>query len=391
MSDPLFFGPASQSSSLPGYGTHEWSGGWGQDEWGWSAPPQWGNNDGWYTGGGGWNGSGKGGANDEWWPHPTPPPAPSWGKGYHAKGSWESTGYNSGSKGKGKGGKGKSGRRWSGSEQWNYPQSKKGRWSDEPQKSEFYCIPCGKDLFTADALDEHVITFHVTCPHPGCDYSARPDLVAAHKLSHCLVTTVEGKSESLTTSQAETDAWLARRKKNFPTKGRNDSPKGAFDANEMCTLEKAIRSSMRENRERKKKERAEREAKFAERRICTHFAKFGKCKYEGACHFEHVQPKKGVCRFFQERGYCRHGDNCKFNHIKKQEQPKESTHEQLIRRLMRDDIERYNATVLQCLRFFITENFFDEKSDTAVLDEDDSDSGQSDDSGDDDYFSEDDM
>mmetsp|Transcript_11716 Transcript_11716/g.11594 ORF Transcript_11716/g.11594 Transcript_11716/m.11594 type:complete len:92 (-) Transcript_11716:11-286(-) len=50
----------------------------------------------------------------------------------------------------------------------------------------------------------------------------------------------------------------------FPT--WNDSPKGAFDANEMCTLEKAIRSSMRENRERKKKERAEREAKFAERR-----------------------------------------------------------------------------------------------------------------------------
>lgn len=47
-------------------------------------------------------------------------------------------------------------------------------------------ISCFRDLFTADALDEHVITFHVTCPHPGCDYSARPDLVINSTLYECL-------------------------------------------------------------------------------------------------------------------------------------------------------------------------------------------------------------
>ncbi|EER19728.1 hypothetical protein Pmar_PMAR012716 [Perkinsus marinus ATCC 50983] len=331
---------------------------------------------------------GRGGSSNDWWVNQGYPPPPPPGKG-----SWGSALNYNDIKGKGKGVKGKSGHRLGcdGSGQWGHPPAKKGRWSsDEQHKSEFYCNPCGKDLFTADALDEHVLTFHVTCPHPGCDYSARPDLVAAHKLSHCLITTADGKSESLTASQAETDAWLARRKKNFPSRARNDAPKEAFNVSEMCTLEKAIRASMRENRERRKRERAEREAKFAERRICTHFAKFGRCKYEDSCHFEHIQPKKGICRFFQERGYCRHGDNCKFNHVKQQEQPKESMQEQLIRRLMRDDIDRYNATVLQCLRFFVTEHFFEEKADALTLGDAESDNGSGSDSDDDEYSSGDD-
>ncbi|KAF4656038.1 hypothetical protein FOL47_009187 [Perkinsus chesapeaki] len=407
--------PQSSSSA---YDATQWSSTWGGDQWyggnggggGWSNTGQWGNwNDEWY---GGWSGKGipynnqwnNGG---DWWPTSKGQTDPSWGKGYDGKGKgWGSKGggyngsWNGDKIGKGKG-KGKGKRRMgevANNDHWGHhsPAAKKGRFSmdstDEPPKSEFYCKPCGKDLFTADALDEHVLTFHVTCPHPGCDYSARPDLVAAHKLSHCLVTTAEGKSESLTASQAETEAWLARRKKNFPSKDKSDTPKDPTDASEMCTLERAIRASMRENRERKKKERAERAAKFAERRVCTHFAKFGKCKYGDACHFEHVQPKKGICRFFQEKGYCRHGDNCKFNHVKqKPQEQQESMKEQLIRRLMRDDIERYNATVLQCLRFFVTENFFDEKTnDETVADEDGcAVESESDNDTDDDYLSDD--
>lgn len=88
------------------------------------------------------------------------------------------------------------------------------RMRDKGILSEWFCQVCNKECWRQEKYEEHVREKHVTCPEPGCGYSAPSFIMSVHKWKH-----IKGSAgESLLDDPAEIDKWRASRRANFPSK-----------------------------------------------------------------------------------------------------------------------------------------------------------------------------
>ena len=187
----------------------------------------------------------------------------------------------------------------------------------------------------------------MTCSHPGCGFSAREEVVRAHKLKHSVNMD----------SPEEIEAWLAMRRSKFPRKNAleksTDTPPIA-----LSKLEKFIRNSMRQSAIEARKKRREREQK----QPCVHWERAGRCSYGDKCSFAHE--KSGICTFFLNHGRCRHGDGCKYKHVRTGSRELEEIRDprgNLLKKLMSPEIHKFQSTMLQCLRHMVNNKFYQEE------------------------------
>ncbi|EER03501.1 hypothetical protein Pmar_PMAR014720 [Perkinsus marinus ATCC 50983] len=192
-----------------------------------------------------------------------------------------------------------------------------------PKASQFYCEPCEMDLCTAEALGKHKLTYHVKCPMPGCDYSAPPHLVEAHKWSH-MAESKGADAESSNSSQQpeEIQTWLEERRKNFPNAAKNrrsDDVKG-MTLKEIPESSSSESSDSESSPEEDAKYSSEAKGEEEEVSVPTFSDDVAVGTIEVPSEEENgvkvTRPKHGMCRFFLERGRCRHGDKCKYKHVR---------------------------------------------------------------------------
>ncbi|KAF6214671.1 hypothetical protein GE061_009414 [Apolygus lucorum] len=96
--------------------------------------------------------------------------------------------------------------------------------TDEPMaddnQGDFLCETCDRSWETQEELEEHVGT-HVVCGTDGCTFTAHPKVVDLHfKMQHA--TGLYHKIPK-TSDSKEIEAWIAERKKRYPTKERLDA------------------------------------------------------------------------------------------------------------------------------------------------------------------------
>ena len=184
----------------------------------------------------------------------------------------------------------------------------------------------------------------MTCSHPGCGFSAREDVVRAHKVRHSVNTD----------SQEEVDAWIAMRRFKFPRKP-GTAPAATEEPKVVSKLEKFIRGSIRQAKIEARKRRLEGEQK----QPCVHWERQGRCRFGDGCSFAHE--KQGVCTFYVNHGRCRHGDACKYKHVKPNSRELDemrNPHGGLLKRLMSVEINRFENTMLQALRHAVNNGFY---------------------------------
>ena len=213
------------------------------------------------------------------------------------------------------------------------------------RRFEFFCESCTKGFECEEDYDIHVAEDHVTCPHPGCGFSAREDVVRAHKVKH----TVNTESEE------EISAWIAMRRFKFPRREADSKP--VEEPKTVSKLEQFIRGSIRQSRIEARKRRLEREQK----QPCIHWERTGKCKFGDSCSFAHE--KQGVCTFFVNHGRCRHGDACKYKHVRAGSGELEelrNPHGGLLKKLLAVEATRFENKILQVLRHMVNNKFYQE-------------------------------
>ena len=213
------------------------------------------------------------------------------------------------------------------------------------KRFDFYCDSCTKGFECEEDYDIHVAEDHVTCSHPGCGFSAREEVVRAHKLKHAV---------NMDTPE-EIDAWIAMRRNKFPRKNVVDQPTVDKSDIPLSKLEKFIRNSMRQSAIEARKKRREREQK----QPCVHWERAGKCSFGEKCSFAHE--KTGVCTFFLNHGRCRHGDTCKYKHVRTGSRELEEIRDprgQLMKKLMAPEIHKFQSVMLQCIRHIVSRNFY---------------------------------
>ncbi len=206
----------------------------------------------------------------------------------------------------------------------------------------------------------------MTCPHPGCGFSAREEVVRAHKVKHAVNTE----------SEEEISAWIAMRRFKFPRKEGNKTEE-LEEPKSISKLEQFIRGSIRQSRIDAKKRRLEREQK----QPCIHWERTGKCKFGDSCSFAHE--KQGLCTFFVNHGRCRHGDACKYKHVRASSGDLEelrNPHGGLLKKLLAVETTRHENMILQVLRHAVNNKFY--MSEPIV--------GEPEEEEDEEYFSEDD-
>ncbi|PHJ25761.1 zinc finger (c2h2 type) [Cystoisospora suis] len=89
--------------------------------------------------------------------------------------------------------------------------AKRKRMEEEPM-----CLLCDKTFRNVNKLKQHEEEEHVSCDVLGCEYKGPVHVMVMHKLKHLK----NEKGESLLDNEAETAAWLAARKENFPSRQR---------------------------------------------------------------------------------------------------------------------------------------------------------------------------
>ena len=211
------------------------------------------------------------------------------------------------------------------------------------QRSEFFCESCSKGFDCEEDYDIHVAEDHVTCPHPGCGFSGREEVVRAHKVRHAVNAD----------SPEEIEAWIAMRRHKFPRKTGNPSP--TEEPKTVSKLEKFIRGSIRQARIEARQRRQEREQKQA----CIHWERTGRCKFGDQCSFGHE--KQGVCTFFVNHGRCRHGDACKYKHVRASSRELaelRNPHGGLLKKLLSVETTKFENTMLQILRHMVNNGFY---------------------------------
>ena len=218
----------------------------------------------------------------------------------------------------------------------------------------FFCETCTKGFECEEDFDIHVAEDHVTCTHPGCGFSAREDVVRAHKVKHAVNTE----------SEEEISAWIAMRRFKFPRKESSATP--AEEPKTISKLEQFIRGSLRQARIDARKQRMEREQK----QPCIHWERTGKCKFGDSCSFAHE--KQGLCTFFVNHGRCRHGDACKYKHVRASSGELEelrNPHGGLLKKLLAVETTRHENKILQVLRHIVNNNFYATESPENVVEE----------------------
>uniref|UniRef100_A0A0K8T3S1 C2H2-type domain-containing protein n=2 Tax=Lygus hesperus TaxID=30085 RepID=A0A0K8T3S1_LYGHE len=90
---------------------------------------------------------------------------------------------------------------------------------DNRYQGDFLCETCDRSWTTPEELEEHVAS-HVVCGADGCTFTAHPKVVDLHyKMQHATGLFVKIPK---TSDSKEIEAWIAERKKRYPTKERVD-------------------------------------------------------------------------------------------------------------------------------------------------------------------------
>jgi hypothetical protein len=191
----------------------------------------------------------------------------------------------------------------------------------------------------------------VVCTYPGCAFSAREDVVRAHRVKH-----------EVADSPEEIEAWIAMRKFKFPRKVKPDE---SAAPETVSKLETYIRESVRRSAIEARKKRKEMNTKAP----CIHWGRTGKCQFGDRCSFAHE--KIGVCTFFVSHGRCRHGDNCKYKHVRRNSKELEESrdpHGHLMKRLLGPEVQKFENKMLQVTRHVVNNAFY---QDGIVVEEED--------------------
>ena len=219
-----------------------------------------------------------------------------------------------------------------------------------PPRFSHFCESCSKGFDCEEEYDIHVAETHVLCTFPGCTFAGREELVRAHKLTHAVNTE----------SAEEVAAWVAMRRFKFPKKVRMMEDAAVGDKSPalpppMSSLEKHLRTSMRQAAIEGRKRRLERETK----QPCIHWERNGRCKFGDGCSFAHE--KVGVCTFFVNHGKCRHGDACKYKHVRRSSKELDelrNPHGQLLKKLLGNEVNGFEGKVLQAIRHAVNSGFY---------------------------------
>ncbi len=210
------------------------------------------------------------------------------------------------------------------------------------RRFEFFCEPCTKGFDCEEDYDIHLAEDHVVCSHAGCGFSAREDVVRAHRAKH-----------EVADSPEEIEAWLAMRRFKFPRGKKESLP--VSEPTTVSKLETFIRSSLRQAAIEGRKRRKERETKAP----CIHWERTGRCQFGDKCSFAHE--KIGVCTFFVNHGRCRHGDACKYKHVRRNSKELEENrnpHGHLMRKLLGPEIDKFETQMLQVVQHMVKHGFY---------------------------------
>jgi len=79
---------------------------------------------------------------------------------------------------------------------------------------EWFCHVCNKDLKREDKYKRHCEEMHIRCPEPGCSFSGPEFAMAAHRLTHAKAADGSVSADS----EQENRAWVAARRRNFPSR-----------------------------------------------------------------------------------------------------------------------------------------------------------------------------
>uniref|UniRef100_A0A7I4CVX0 C2H2-type domain-containing protein n=1 Tax=Physcomitrium patens TaxID=3218 RepID=A0A7I4CVX0_PHYPA len=223
------------------------------------------------------------------------------------------------------------------------------------QSKQLNCEACEKSFTVPSQYTAHMHT-HVQCDETGCSFSASGKVVKEHKLTAHRKSNNPNVMVALKASEEDDDeirAWREERMRNYPTRSNIQRKKEALEG-------KVARGELIDEDTRKRQQRMkEILAKQAElgvpvAEVPAHYLSQsykedrgrGRCKKGFKCHFAHTGPrgKKG-------------GDNeagrggPKGVGVEKKRPPT------LLSKLLQGEINRDKSYILQCLRYFVNNNF----------------------------------
>ncbi|KAJ3325159.1 hypothetical protein HDV06_004916 [Boothiomyces sp. JEL0866] len=194
------------------------------------------------------------------------------------------------------------------------------------------CENCDKEFNNITVYEQHMAA-HKKCDH--CDFIAIPKVLATHEQDEHGIN-VEIKVPMLNTEE-EIAAWIAERKKNYPTK------ENVKEKNEKFQLKRDRGDVIIETGKLKKQKTVSLRSDLAEK-----------------SDSELVNDSDRVCKYFL-KNRCRRGDSCQFKHesantnttnISEVEERKP-----LLDMLLANDIRRDRNKVLQAIRHIIKNDF----------------------------------
>mmetsp|Transcript_67899 Transcript_67899/g.159776 ORF Transcript_67899/g.159776 Transcript_67899/m.159776 type:complete len:214 (-) Transcript_67899:231-872(-) len=204
----------------------------------------------------------------------------------------------------------------------------------------FVCDACDKEFSTERLYQAH-INSHVVCPTPGCGFAALRAIVTEHRESaHTSL-----KKTNLESAE-EIQAWIAARKKNWPSKANVERKEEEGDAKPTA-----------------KRRRGDPQQQPSSENALTSILGYGSDEAGQGDDAPEEKPStapaapKRPCRFFQ-RGRCRNGAKCTYLHertrgkqrSKKDNNKTPSRGTSLLEKLLRPELEREKLLVLQVIQ-----------------------------------------
>ncbi|CAF0840331.1 unnamed protein product [Brachionus calyciflorus] len=219
---------------------------------------------------------------------------------------------------------------------------------DLPENNKFYCEVCDRGFKTDEKYQEHLST-HITCGVNGCKFTAADKLVEIH-YRNFHATGLDKKVASLKTPE-EIKKYIEERKKNFPSKNnldkkveldREKSDRGVLlNSREFGRFKNKNRRNLDQNRNSNQE-------KNTDNGPCNLDESHNSVKTDNK--ISRVNNRKNLKRKNKKGGlYARKVEVLKSRYKKPT----------LLQKLLADEIRHERNILLQCVRFVVQKNFFD--------------------------------